>query len=41
VGSWRPAAQRSATGTRRWRDPIAGTPWHTPVPARIEPLVER
>ncbi|RSM69539.1 molybdopterin oxidoreductase [Actinoplanes sp. ATCC 53533] len=23
---------------RQWRDPIAGTPWHKHVPARIEPL---
>ncbi|WP_411101021.1 molybdopterin dinucleotide binding domain-containing protein [Streptomyces sp. x-45] len=23
---------------RAWRDPIAGTPWHKHVPARIEPL---
>jgi anaerobic selenocysteine-containing dehydrogenase len=23
---------------RRWRDPIAGTPWHKHVPARIEPV---
>ncbi|MFH9552024.1 hypothetical protein [Streptomyces sp. NPDC017435] len=21
-----------------WRDPIAGTPWHKHVPARIQPL---
>jgi anaerobic selenocysteine-containing dehydrogenase len=23
---------------RNWRDPLAGTPWHKHVPARIEPL---
>jgi len=21
-----------------WRDPLAGTPWHKHVPARIEPV---
>jgi len=21
-----------------WRDPIAGTPWHKHVPARLEPI---
>ena len=21
-----------------WRDPIAGTPWHKAVPARLEPV---
>ena len=24
--------------TTAWRDPIAGTPWHKHVPARLEPV---
>jgi len=26
------------TAGTAWRDPIAGTPWHKHVPARVEPL---
>jgi anaerobic selenocysteine-containing dehydrogenase len=31
------AAPNELTSTD-WRDPIAGTPWHKHVPARLEPV---